>query len=174
MLFFCLLLQLSVTTTVYTKENVLSLRVARVLRDTAEKDVRYVSMLARRRKLGWLYSFRASTKIIPERVSVHTLVNAARFLWRSEAVPRRSQKWSVTYRRGSALYLGAVWIPIRPVNKYERGLGPTETEVNIQQEWEMEFSAPNPLGQPRKRLIHLVCWRKIQAIDRRWRPIVDQ
>ena len=51
MLFFCLLLQLSVTTTVYTKENVLSLRVARVLRDTAEKDVRYVSVLARRRKL---------------------------------------------------------------------------------------------------------------------------
>ena len=51
MLFFCLLLQLSVTTTVYTKENVLSLRVARVLRDTAGKDVRYVSMLARRRKL---------------------------------------------------------------------------------------------------------------------------
>ena len=72
MLLFCLLLQLFVTTTVYTKENVLSLRVARVLRDTAEKDVRYVSVLVRRRKLGWLYSFRACTKIIPERVSVHT------------------------------------------------------------------------------------------------------
>ena len=33
------------------------------------------------------------------------------------------------------------------MNKWERGLEPTETEVNIQ-EWGLEFSVPNPLGQP--------------------------
>ena len=41
------------------------------------------------------------------------------------------------YSIGFLAYFGAVWPPIRPVaevNKQERGLEPTETEVNIQ-EW---------------------------------------
>ena len=37
--------------------------------------------------------------------------------------------------------------PAPPGNKYERVLEPTETEVNFQ-EYEKEFSAPNPLVQP--------------------------
>ena len=35
------------------------------------------------------------------------------------------------------------------INRQERGLEPTEAEVNIQ-EWGLEFSAPNPLGQERR------------------------
>ena len=63
------------------------------------------------------------------------------------------------YSIGFLAYFGAVWTPIRPVaevNKQERGLEPTETEVNIQ-EWGREFSAPNPRGQP---LQHFVAPRK--------------
>ena len=58
------------------------------------------------------------------------------FLRRSETAPRRSRKWT----------------PVRSVvevNKQERGLEPTKTEVNFQ-EWELEFSAPNFHGQPRR------------------------
>ena len=63
------------------------------------------------------------------------------------------------YSIGFWAYFGAVWTPIRPVaevNKQERGLEPTGTEVNIQ-EWGWEFSAPNPPGQP---LQHFVAPRK--------------
>ena len=63
------------------------------------------------------------------------------------------------YSIGFLAYFGAAWTPIRPVaevNKQERGLEPTETEVNIQ-EWGREFSAPNPLDQP---LQHFKALRK--------------
>ena len=74
---------------------------------------------------------------------------SARFLYRGEAAPRRSLKWRVTYRRGSVQHFGAVWTCICTieVNKWERGLESTETEVNIE-EWGLGFSSPNPLGQP--------------------------
>ena len=47
--------------------------------------------------------------------------------------------------------LCAVWTSTRrtvaEVNKRDRGLESTETEVNIQ-EWGLGFSLPSPLGQP--------------------------
>ena len=94
-------------------------------------------------------TFCAATKIvISDRASDQT--QELRFLWRSEAAPCRSRKWSVTNRIGFVAYFGAVWTLIRPVaevNKQERGLKPTGTEVNIQG-WRLEFNGPNPLGQP--------------------------
>ena len=36
-------------------------------------------------------------------------------LWLNEAVPRRSRKWSVTYRIGFVPYFGVVWSPIQAV-----------------------------------------------------------
>ena len=51
------------------------------------------------------------------------------FLRRSETAPRRSRKWTLMRS-------------VADVNKQERGLEPTKTEVNFQ-EWELEFSAPN-------------------------------
>ena len=41
------------------------------------------------------------------------------------------------------------------VNKEERGLEPTETEVN-NQEWGLELSVPNPLGQPLQYVVRCV------------------
>ena len=58
------------------------------------------------------------------------------FLRRSETAPRRSRK--LTLMRSVA-----------EVNKQERGLEPTKTEVNFQK-WELEFSAPHFHGQPRR------------------------
>ena len=57
------------------------------------------------------------------------------FLRRSETAPRRSRRWTLIRS-------------VAEVNKQERGLEPTKTEVNFQ-EWELEFSAPNFHGQPR-------------------------
>ena len=74
-------------------------------------------------------------------------------LFRSKAAPCQSQKWIVTHRIGSvsgrpgggggvALHLGAVLTGIRTVaegNKKDRGLEPTETEVNIfkSKDWDL-------------------------------------
>ena len=58
----------------------------------------------------------------------------------------------LTYRIGFVPHFRAVLTPIRivaEVNNYEREMEPTETEVNIQERG-LEFSAPNPLGQPRR------------------------
>ena len=63
-----------------------------------------------------------------------------RWFWRNicngaTPAPRRSRKWSFTYRIGSVPRIDVVWTVIRTVTvvniKQQRGLEPTETEVNI-------------------------------------------
>ena len=108
--------------------------------------------------LGYFYtttdSFCAATIIIPDQASGHSHERLwRRDTWRSEAAPRQSRRGSVTlltYQIGFVPHFGAVLTPIRIVaeaNNYEREMEPTETEVNIQERG-LEFSAPNPLGQP--------------------------
>ena len=95
-------------------------------------------------------------------------VVAARFLWRSQVAPRRSRKWRVTYRIGFVPYFGAMWTPIRPVtevNKWERGLEPTETEVKNIQELGIEFSTPNSFRQPRRHDVRRV-WTTCVVLGR--------
>ena len=61
---------------------------------------------------------------------------SVQFLQRSGAAPRRSLEWSFTYRIGSVPHFSAVKTvtqTVSEVNKYERGLESTETEVNIQE-----------------------------------------
>ena len=108
--------------------------------------------------LGYFYtttdSFCAATIIIPDQASGHSHERLwRRDTWRSEAAPRQSRRGSVTlltYQIGFVPHFGAVLTPIRIVaeaNNYEREMEPTQTEVNIQERG-LEFSAPNPLGQP--------------------------
>ena len=101
-------------------------------------------------------TFCAATKIKPYQIGplfTHKnckLSGAISVTEQSCAVPISKLKWSVTNRIGFGAYFGAVWTliwPVAEVNKQERGLKPTGTEVNIQG-WILEFNGPNPPGQP--------------------------
>ena len=91
------------------------------------------------------------------RIGLLFTVISARFPYWSEAAPRRSLKWSVTYRIGSVPYFSAVWIPFRTVSEVNKWV--------YKWDWErrLGFSSPNHLGQP---LRHDVCERFVPVLCR--------
>ena len=89
----------------------------------------------------------------------------------TEAAPWKSRKCSITYWIGSVPHFGVALLigilMVTPeVNKWDRRLQSTGTEVNIQ-EWELAFGGPNPLCQPlRYNLMFDVCERLVPVPSR--------